>query len=452
MNGNVLIIDDDMNMCELIETDLSLRGFSCTWFTSPNKALEAVKDQPFDVVLTDLRMPGKDGIKLCDEMVTDHPDIPVVLMTAFGSLETAIAAIRAGAFDFIPKPMELDLLALVLERAVHHRRLKQEVKTLSEAVRQQGTFDRIIGASSSMKKVYERIERIMDTEISVLIVGETGTGKELIARTLHKQSPRSDGPFIAVNCAALPDSLLESELFGHTRGAFTDAKTAHKGLFAQAEGGTLFLDEIGDFPLTLQPKLLRALEEHSIRPVGAESEVNVDVRLLTATNQDLEFLVKEGKFREDLYFRINVMQLETPPLRSRFTDILLLAQHFIEHFAKKYNKNVTGIAETVSEKLLDYEWPGNVRELKNLIERAVALTQHEKIIMTDLPKKIRSSNKIAIDADYLDPSDFLTIEEMEHRYIQQVLKTIGGNQTKAAKILGIDRKTLYRKMLRSDEK
>jgi DNA-binding NtrC family response regulator len=378
--------------------------------------------------------------------VANRPDVPVIVMTAFGSMETAIAAIRAGAYDFITKPIEMDVLALTLERAFKHRLLQEQVKVLSEAVERTERFDELLGASPAMQKLYDQLSRIADSETSVLLMGESGTGKELAARSLHKRSRRRDQPFVAVNCAALPETLLESELFGHAKGAFTDARSDRKGLFVQAQGGTLFLDEITEMPLTMQPKLLRALEESSVRPVGGDQEVPFDVRILAATNRDLESAVEEGRFREDLYFRINVIQMELPPLRSRGTDVLLLAQHFLQQFAARSGKQVKGISEAVGERLLAYTWPGNVRELRNVIERAVALTRYDKLALEDLPEKIRDwrSSQVFIGGD--DPSELVPMEEVERRYILHVVRSVDGNKTLAARVLGMDRKTLYRKL------
>jgi two-component system response regulator HydG len=301
-----------------------------------------------------------------------------------------------------------------------------------------------------MRDLWGQLTRIAESEVSVLITGESGTGREVVARAIHKQSPRRDGPFVPINCAALPDALLESELFGHARGAFTDAKTDRKGLFLQAEGGTLLLDEIGEMPLTMQVKLLRALEASTVRPVGGDKEVPFDVRVLTATNRDLESAVEEDQFREDLYFRINVFQIDLPPLRARGTDILLLAQHFVEMFRNSSGKQVSGISENAAEKLLAYRWPGNVRELRNVMERAVALTCYEKIAVEDLPEKIRDyrGTQVFIGGD--DPTELVPLEEIERRYISHVLKTVGDNKALAARVLGLDRKTLYRKLKQYD--
>ena len=448
MSERILVVDDDQNMCELIEADMQRRGFHVSWYTSAEEALRILKDEEFDVVLTDMEMPGMNGIELCDRIVSNRPDVPVIVITAFGNLETAVEAIRAGAYDFVSKPVEMDILALTLERALKHHALQEKVKTLNEAVERSGKSDELLGASIPMQNLYDQLSRIADSEATVLITGESGTGKELVARVLHKQSRRRVGPFVAINCAALPGTLLESELFGHTRGAFTDARSARKGLLLQAEGGTLLLDEIGDFPVTLQPKLLRALEERSLRPIGANSEIPFNVRVISTTNRDLESAVEEGRFREDLFFRINVIQVELAPLRARGMDILLLAQHFIEEFAARTDKHIVGMSKAVAEKLLGYSWPGNVRELRNVIERAVALTRYENLAVEDLPEKIRAYRSTHMIVGSNDPTELVPMEELEQRYILHVLQSVGGNKTLAARVLGFDRKTLYRKLQR----
>jgi DNA-binding NtrC family response regulator len=448
MHGRILIVDDDASMCELIETDLRRRGLDSCTHGSGNSAFAALQNEDFDVVLADINMPGLNGIDLCDRVVSNRPDVPVIIITAFGSMETAIEAIRAGAYDFVTKPIELDMLALTMERALKHHCLSEQVKRLSEAVERSQGFDEIIGTSAVMQKFYSQLGRIAETDASILVTGESGTGKELIARALHKRSRRRDGPFVAVNCAAVPGALLESELFGHTRGAFTDARASRTGLFPQADGGTLFLDEIGDFPLALQPKLLRAVEERSVRPVGGDREVKFDVRLVAATNRDLESAVEEGRFREDLFFRINVIQLHLPPLRARGGDVLLLAQHFVERFAFQSQKQVVGVSKAVAGKLLGYAWPGNVRELRNAMERAVALTGYDELAVEDLPEKIRAYRHTELRLGGDDPSELVPMEEVERRYVLHVLKAVDGNKTLAAQLLGFDRKTLYRKLLR----
>jgi len=448
MHGKVLIVDDDHAMCETIEVALRPRQFETSWRISAEEAVLALRNESFDVVLTDVSMPGISGIQLCEQIVANRPDVPVVVMTAFGSMETAIAAIRAGAYDFVTKPVEMDMLALTLERAVKHHNLQEKVQVLSEAVDKSRRFEEILGESPPMQHLYSQLERIADSEATVLITGESGTGKELVAKAIHERSRRHEGPFVAVNCAALPDALLESELFGHVRGAFTDAREDHKGLFLQAEGGTLFLDEIGELPLDLQPKLLRALEEYVVRRVGGDKELRFDARIVLSTNRDLESAVEDGRFREDLFFRINVIRLMLPPLRARGTDVLLLAQHFLELFAARSGKQVKGISDTLASKLLGYAWPGNVRELRNAIERAVALTRYDKIAVEDVPEKIRDYQASHVIVGSNNPTELVPMEEVERRYIVHVLESVGGHRTLAAEILGFGRKTLYRKLLR----
>ena len=446
MTGRILIVDDERNMCELLEMDLRLRGFSTASFTSASDAWRALSDEAFDVVVTDVQMPGTTGIQLCERITADFPELPVIVMTAFGSMETAVAALRAGAYDFVTKPVEMDLLAAAIQRAARQRRLQRQVRELSEAIDHRLSYSDIIGDSPAMQRIYAQLAQLSPTDTSVLLTGESGTGKELVARTIHRNSKRVSQPFVAVNCAAIPEALLESELFGHTKGAFTDARQERQGLFTRAEGGTLFLDELGELPLTMQVKLLRALEERTIRPVGSDREVKIDLRLISATNRDLEAAIQDQRFREDLYYRVNVIQIELPPLRARGTDVLILAQHFIRAFAQSMNKPVSGIDNTVAEKLLTYPWPGNVRELRNVVERAMALTTSERIIVDDLPEKIRAHRGRQIILNAEDPSGLLPLEQVEQHYILHVLESVNGNRTQAAQVLGLDRKTLYRKL------
>jgi two-component system response regulator HydG len=363
-------------------------------------------------------------------------------------LETAVAAIRAGAYDFITKPVETETLGLALERALRHRELRLEVRRLRAAVREAHGFGAFLGASAAMRNLYDLLERVAESDASVLVTGESGTGKELVAQALHDRGRRKQGRFVAVNCAAVPETLLESELFGHVKGAFTDAKGGRSGLFVQASGGTLFLDEIGAMPLGLQPKLLRALQQRTVRPVGGDTEVAFDVRIVAATNIDLEAAVEAGRFREDLYFRIAVIPIEVPPLRRRGNDVLLLAQRFVEDFAGQSSKPVTGFTSPAADRLLVYDWPGNVRELRNVVERAVALTRFEQITVEDLPEKLQAAERrrVLLAAD--DPAELVPLEEIERRYVLRVLEAMGGNKASAARVLGLDRKTLYRKLER----
>ncbi len=446
MKGRVLVVDDDASMCDMLVSDLGELGFEVKARTAAPAALEALVASEFDAVVADLNMPGMSGLELCERIVASRPDVPVIVITAFGSIQTAIAAIRSGAYDFVTKPLEVDALGLALERAIQHRRLSDEVRRLRQAVEEGRRFGTLLGTSPAMRRMYELLDRIADSSASVLIAGETGTGKELVARALHERGRRKAGPFVAVDCASLPEPLLESELFGHARGAFTDAHAARKGLFVQANGGALFLDEIGDLPLALQAKLLRALQTRSVRPVGANDEVPFDVNLIAATNRDLESAVEEGRFREDLYFRINVIHVEMPPLRARGGDVLLLAQHFVDRYAAQAGKRVTGLSPEAAERLLAYVWPGNVRELENCIERAIALTRHETIGLDDLPEKIRGFQRSHVLVAGDDPSELAPLEEVERRYVLRVMEAVGGSKTLAARVLGIGRKTLYRKL------
>ncbi|HVN88099.1 MAG TPA: sigma-54 dependent transcriptional regulator [Candidatus Binatia bacterium] len=446
MSNRVLIVDDEPSMCETLEAGLTPKGFAIAWTTTATDALAQLAASDFDVVLTDLNMRGMNGLELCERVVANRPDIPVIVITAFGSFDTAVAAIRAGAYDFITKPVRIDALALALERAAQHRSLREEVKRLRQLVSDSQRFEELLGASPAMRAVHDVLARVADSDASLLITGESGTGKEIVARAVHRSSRRRNGPFVAINCAAMPEPLLESELFGHARGAFTDARAARTGLLVQADGGTLLLDEIGDMPLALQPKLLRALQERVVRPVGADQEISFDVRLITATNRDLESAIEDGRFREDLYFRINVIHVALPPLRGRSGDVLLLAQHFLTQFASHSGKRVTSLSPAAAERLLAYAWPGNVRELRNCIERAVALAQYEQLTVDDLPEKIRAYRRSHIVVASDDPSELIPLEEVERRYILRAMEALGGNKTLAAQTLGIGRKTLYRKL------
>jgi two-component system response regulator HydG len=444
--GRVLVVDDVPAMCEMIATGLTPRGFEVDAHTDPAQALDAFAHGDFDVVVTDLNMQAMHGIELCQRIVATRPEVPVIVITAFGSLETAAAAIRAGAYDFITKPVEMKALVIALERAIERRRLRDEVERLRRAVRAPGGYGHLLGDSRAMQPVFSLLDRIADSEASVLIVGESGTGKELVARALHARSPRRERPFVALNCAAIPEALIESELFGHVRGAFTDAREDRTGLLAQAEGGMLFLDEVSEMPLAMQPKLLRALQERQVRPIGGTREIEFDVRLVCATNQDLEHAVEEGHFREDLFYRINVIQVPLLPLRVRGGDVLLLAQHFLERFAARERKAVVGLSPEAAERLVAYEWPGNVRELQNCIERAVAVTRFETIRIDDLPERIRAWHPTSVVLSGADPSELVRLEEVERRYNLHVVRAVGGNKTLAAQVLGVARRTLYRKL------
>ncbi len=450
MTGHVMLIEDDDALRLVLERALVARGHVVTAFASPEPALEALDgDADPDVVLTDLQMGRMDGLAVCKRVVEQRPDTPVIVATAFGSMETAVEALRAGALDFLNKPLDIDVLALTIERAVEHHRLKREVRRLKRRAREVDSPSNLVGDSEPMRQLARLIQRVAKVPSSVLISGESGTGKELVARALHEQGPRSDRPFVAINCAAMPEALLESELFGHARGAFTGAAGQRQGLFVRASGGTLFLDEIGDMPQGLQPKLLRALQERTVRPVGGDAEVPIDVRVIAATHRDLEAAVDAGTFRGDLLYRLDVIRVDLPPLRARGTDVLLLAQTFIRLQNAVLETAVTGLTPHAARRLMDYDWPGNVRELANCIERAVVLAEGAEIALGDLPAKLQrfepSTTALAVVDD---PAAMAPMAEVEKRYILRVLEAVSGNKATAARILQIDRKTLYRKLER----
>ena len=447
MTRPLLLVDDEQEMLDTLGDVLKREGHQVVGFTSAVAGLDALAAGDFGAALIDLGMSEMSGLELCQKLIGTRPDLPVIVVTGQGSMENAIAALRAGAYDFLTKPFDRKLLALTVERALQHRGLREELNRLREASDREGSHaEEIVGQSPAMRRVYDVIRRIATSDATVLIHGETGTGKELVARAIHRSSARAKGPFVAINCAAVPESLLESELFGHARGAFTSAHTERTGLLVQATGGTLFLDEIGELSMEVQPKLLRALQERKVRPVGANQEVPFDARLVSASNRDLDSEVSNKRFREDLYYRINVVTLEVPPLRERAGDILLLAQHFLQRAAKANAKGTLTLSPTAAEKLMTYAWPGNVRELENCIERAVALARFDQITVEDLPEKVRAyqTDRILVSAD--DATAVVTLDELERRYILQVLQLVGGNKSRAAQLLGLDRRTLYRKL------
>ncbi|MGE0789357.1 MAG: sigma-54-dependent transcriptional regulator [Sandaracinaceae bacterium] len=446
-SARILILDDERDAAELLAMAVEAAGHSPTVVTRAAAAIEAVEREAFDAVVTDFQLDDLDGIEVCTRILALRPDLPVIVVTGHATLETAVAAMRAGAHDFVTKPVDVDLLLLTLKRAIRHRRLETEVKRLKDELAiGTGSDASIVGKSSAMRHVFDVIERVAATDATILVTGESGTGKELVARAVHRRSQRAEGPFVAINCAAVPAQLLESELFGHVKGAFTDARNTRKGLFLEASSGTLFLDEIGEMPLEMQVKLLRALQERVVRPVGGNEEVPFDARVIAATNRDLEEEVREGRFREDLFYRINVVGIAVPPLRERPGDIPLLAQHFVERHASRFGKDVRGLAPEALEKLLAYEWPGNVRELENGMERAVALARNENVRADDLPERVRTfrPEHLAVVADEVE--QLISVAELERRYIFHVLKLVDGNKSQAARILGLDRRTLYRKL------
>jgi two-component system response regulator HydG len=445
MKPNVLIVDDDRELTDLLVDALARRGYSAETASHGEAALAAVRAREFDVVVTDVVMEGMSGLELCERFLEAQPEVPVVVLTALANVDTAVAAIRAGAYDFITKPIRVEPFLIALDRAIQQRQLKREIRRLRQAT-VPGGVEGIIGESPAIRRIFELVQQVAPTDATMLVTGESGTGKELVARAIHQASSRAGAPFLAINCAAMPPSLLESELFGHVRGAFTDAKRSRPGLFVQAGQGTLFLDEIAEMPLEMQAKLLRVLQERTVRPVGADTEVPFDARLVAATNRALEREVQQGRFREDLFYRINVIEIEVPPLRDRRSDVLMLAQHFLRGHAARMAKAVDGISRPAAQKLLEYEWPGNVRELENSMERAVAMARHSEITADDLPDRVRAHQSTRIPQGDAAGEPLLTLEELERRHIRLVLQAAGGNKARAARILGIDRRSLYRRL------
>ena len=449
--GTILVVDDEPEMRALLQDVLQERGHHVTVAQSGREALKRLAEEEYGVVLTDLRMKEMQGIELLGEIKRSYPDINVILMTAFGSVETAVEAMKQGAYDYLVKPIKNEELIRVTERAVREAALRREVNRLRREVHKEYSFHQILGKSKAMHEVFDLIRRVADSPTNVLITGESGTGKELVAKAIHYNSERRDAPFVPVNCAAIPETLLESELFGHVKGAFTDAKTDKRGLFEEAQKGTIFLDEISELPLMLQAKLLRVIQEREIRHVGATRSIPVDVRIIAATNLMLAEEVKAKRFREDLFYRLNVIEIRLPPLRERKEDIPLLVEAFLRKCAEASHKEVRGMTESALAMLIDSPWPGNVRELENVIERAVTLARGEKIVPEDLPPAIQGARgeRRAMDEA---AERTLPLQEVEKEYILRILEKTGGNKYQAAQVLGIDRKTLYRKLAEIEEK
>jgi two-component system response regulator AtoC len=440
-SAHLLVVDDDPVTVDLLKEVLSKEGYEVSTALSGEEAIAYGMDKLFDIIITDVRMGEKDGMEVLRFFKKSAPETTVIMITAFGSIETAIEAIREGAYDYISKPFKLEEIKFTIQRALEQRRLVQENKFYRMELLDKYQFKNVIGRTSLMFQVYKTIAKVADTKSTVLICGERGTGKELIARSIHYNSQRNHRPFIPVDCASLVETLIESELFGHVRGAFTGASSGKRGLLEEAEGGTLFLDEVGNLNLSMQSKLLRFLQEREIKRVGGTESIKVDVRVIAATNQPLEPLVKSGKFREDLFDRLNVVSITLPPLRERKDDIPLLTNHFLQKFSEENHKNISHISPEALEIIFHYSWPGNVRELEHTIERAIILSRHPMILPEDLPKKMADEIK---DPEILSPGKPLSLRELEKRYVLKVLQETGGNKKKASEILGIDRTTLYR--------
>lgn len=443
----ILFVDDDPEMRQLIMEFFHSEGYQISDAVNGKDALTQMSSYDFDAVITDLRMQEMDGLALLREIHTHNPGLPVVLITAFGSIETAVEAIKEGASNFIPKPFKMQVLKAVVDKAVDQKWMAEENVMLKGELQEKYSFHSIIGKSKPMQQVYELIRQVAGSQSNLLIEGESGTGKELVARALHFNSTRSANPFVAINCSALPETLLESELFGYVKGAFTDAKATKKGLFEVADGGTLFLDEISSMPIGLQAKILRTLQDGEIRPLGHTQSRKVDVRIIAATNKDLEKAIDDGNFREDLFYRLNVIRIVLPPLRERREDIPLLAQHFLNHYSRLNNKKISGFDTAAMSYLMNAPWRGNVRELENSIERAVVLAKLDTITTAELVPMNRTARKGKFDFG----GAFLPLREMERIYVDKVLESVGGNKERAAQILGVSSRTLYRRSHKNDD-
>src|SRR5690348_191060 len=454
MSARILIVDDDEVSCQLFAETLESDGFFVDQVTSGDAALARLEADTYDLLLIDVRMPGTSGLEVTRITHNKFPALPIVVMTAFGSIDTAVEAIHEGAFDFISKPMNLAEIKSILSRALAQRSLQRRAeKQASQDDEYPSELGKIIGKSAAMVEVYKTVARAASTKSTVLILGESGTGKELIARAIHEHSPRASQPFVAVDCGALTETLLETELFGHLRGSFTGAVADKKGVFEEAQGGTCFLDEIGGISLNMQARLMRVLQEHEIRRVGGKEWLPVDVRVLAATNQDLSEAVAKGQFRQDLYYRLDVVTVQLPPLRQRADDIPLLAYHFLRYYSQDGGKPVAALSEKAMELLSAYHWPGNIRELEHAIEQAVALSYHPVLTPEDLPAEVREqkANRFpaaAASTALFNFPDTPSLEEVKKRYVRHVLQLAEGNVSATARILNVDRRSLYRMLAR----
>jgi DNA-binding NtrC family response regulator len=445
----ILVVEDEELMRSILRRLLEGSGYEVVTADSAESALAAFSENDIAVTISDIKMSGMDGIQLLDHIKTIDEDALVVIMTAYSSVDSAVAALRKGAYDYVTKPFVNEDLLQTVRNAIQQRELFRENRALRRELSRQYTFSEIVGKSDSLQKIFALVQKVADANVNVLIQGESGTGKELIARAIHLNSGRSAQQFLAVNCGALPESILESELFGHTKGAFTGAIADKKGLFRAASGGTLFLDEIGEMPLALQVKLLRALQEHEVTPVGATDAVKFDARIIAATNKNLEDETKANRFREDLFYRLNVIEMTIPPLRDRREDIALLAKHFVAKAARNQNAAEKTIDRDALAALVNYDWPGNVRELENALERAFILSG-DAIDVDSLPSKVRD-NATRSYRSRDDETFRPTLDEMERRYVMEVMTSVDEDKAKAAHILGIDLSTLYRKLKRYEE-
>ena len=442
--NTVLVVDDDDTHRTMLKTLVGGWGYNVAEADDGSTAIEKVQERPFDLILMDVRMLKVSGIEALERIKAINPAIPITIMTAYSSVETAIDALKKGAYDYLTKPLDFDKLRLTIERAMEHVRLKEENRILRENLGKHFDMQNIIGRSPAMLSLLETVAHVASSEATVMITGESGTGKELIAGVIHYNSPRKDGPLVKINCAAITETLLESELFGHEKGAFTGADRRKEGRFYQANKGSIFLDEVSEMPLSMQVKLLRVLQERELTRVGGEKVIPVDVRVIAATNKDLDELKNEGAFREDLYYRLNVVCLEIPPLRERRDDIPLLARHFLGMFADKNNKEIKGFTPGAMDLLIRYDWPGNVRELMNAVERGVVLSRTEYLDDKDFAMIQTPLQEPGDTASYLDHD--MPLEEVEKAAILRMLESVDGNKSETARRLGITRKTLHKKL------
>ena len=444
INQRILIVEDEAPMCELLTAFFSEKGYNVDTAQDGEHAVGRLEEQDYALVVTDIKLPGMSGLELLARIRVDWPEVVVVIMTAFSSISSAVEAMKLGAEYYIGKPFQLDELAITVEKALERRSLRREVRELRAEVRGRYNFSNIVGRSKPMQQLFEVIKRIAARrDASALITGSTGTGKELVARAIHYNSDRRDAPFMPINCSAIPDTLLESELFGHQKGAFTGAHETRRGLIEEAQGGTVFLDEINTLSPSLQVKLLRVLQERVVRRVGGRENIRIDIRLVSASNQDLEEAVKRGEFRQDLFYRLNVVPVRLPDLKDRREDIPLLVHHFLQKFAQQHSEPSRRFSNEAMRVLMTHEWPGNVRELENAVEHALTMGGGEILLPEDLPVSVTAPERDIVHEATLDD---VTLAEVERRYIIKVLEKMGRHQIKTSRILGIDRRTLYRRL------
>ena len=444
INQRLLIVEDEAPMCELLMSFFSDKGYRVDTIQNGEGALGRLEEQDYALVITDIKLPGMSGLELLARITVDWPEAAVIIMTAFSSISSAVEAMKLGAEDYIGKPFQLDELAITVEKALERQSLRREVKELRAEVRERYNFSNIVGRSKPMQQLFEVIKRIAARrDASALIIGSTGTGKELVARAIHYNSDRRDAPFVPINCSAIPETLLESELFGHQKGAFTGAHETRRGLIEEAQGGTVFLDEINTLSPNLQVKLLRVLQERVVRRVGGRENIPIDIRLVSASNQDLEDAVKRNEFRQDLYYRLNVVPVRLPDLKDRREDIPLLVHHFLQKFAQQHGEPSRRFSNEGMRILMTHTWPGNVRELENAVEHALTMGSGEVLMPEDLPASVTTPERDIVDEATLDN---VTLSEVERRYILRILEKMDGHQIKTAQILGIDRRTLYRRL------